>query len=189
MDSTLPGITYVPNLLQVDEQTTLFERLKELDFRHRAYGPKAREQQFQGPQKELLRGYYQFGHAYSFTGKKFETAEPIPDYLVEVRERGLPYCPAGLDFNMCVIMHYPAGTRLGWHVDGARFGECVMGMSLGSETKMQFRKEGSEDVCHEQALEVGSMYALSGTVRWEYEHQLPQHDAERISITFRCLDV
>jgi hypothetical protein len=76
-------------------------------------------------------------------------------------------------------------SGIGWHTDAPRFGECVVGVSLGGDARFQFRPNGSEEVSYEIKAAPGSLYLMRGPTRWEYQHQVVPVKTERFSLTFR----
>lgn len=137
--------------------------------------------------QRLKRGYAQFGHAYVSAGRKLEAAAPMPARLRALVAKAQPYLPEGTEFHQCIVTRYPPKAGIGWHTDAPRFGEWIMGISLGGEAQLQFRPNGAEAVSHELRLSTGSMYLLSGRARWDYQHQVPPVKVERYSLTFRSV--
>jgi alkylated DNA repair dioxygenase AlkB len=174
MDSAPEGLVYVANFLSGEEQAALLRELRALDYQHDT---------FRG--QRLKRGYAQFGYAYVSTGRKLEIAATLPEYLQAVIRKARAYCPDGVSFNQCIVTHYPPGSGIGWHTDAPRFGECVVGVSLGSEARLQFRPNGAEEATYEVRAAPGSMYLMRGPARWGYQHQVVPVKTERYSLTFR----
>src|SRR5437867_2620438 len=174
MGAAPEGFSYVPGFLSAEEQHTLLQRLEQLDYEH---------DYFRG--QRLKRGYAQFGYAYVSTGRTLNPAGPLPQFLAALIEKALPHCPEGARFNQCIVTHYPEGAGIGWHTDAPRFGECVMGVSLGAAGRFQFRRNGSEEVCYEFRVASGSLYLMRGPARWDYQHQVVPVKAVRYSLTFR----
>jgi len=85
-----------------------------------------RFQQWTG--KRLTRSY---GWSYDFQTGAFAPADPIPDWLLDVRTRSASY--AGLepdDLVQALLIRYDPGAGIGWHKDRPVF-EHVIGVSLG----------------------------------------------------------
>ncbi len=67
-------------------------------------------------------------------GRKLERAAEMPDFLRVVIEKAQNLHQSGEPFNQCIVTHYPPNSGIGWHTDTSpRFGECVVGVSLGGE--------------------------------------------------------
>jgi alkylated DNA repair dioxygenase AlkB len=168
------GLLYIAHFLSGAEQDTLLRELRALAYQHDT---------FRG--QRLKRSYAQFGYAYVSTGRKLETTAAMPEFLQVVIDKARPHCPEGATFNQCIVTHYPIGAGIGWHTDAPRFGECVVGVSLGTEARFQFRPNGTEETTYEVRAAPGSMYLMRGPVRWDYQHQVVRVKTERFSLTFR----
>lgn len=174
MGTAPEGFGFIAGFLAPVEQAALLHELRALDYNHDS---------FRG--QKLKRGYAQFGYAYISAGRKVETAAAMPEFLRAVIDRIKPHCPPDTEFNQCIVTHYPAGSGIGWHTDKPVFGECVVGVSLCSEARLQLRPNGAEEASYEVRAVPGSMYLMHGAVRWEYEHQVLPVKRERFSLTFR----
>lgn len=174
MGSAPEGLSYIGDFLTLDEQATLLRNLQQLDYEHDI---------FRG--QRLKRGYAQFGYAYVSTGRKLERTLEMPPFLTSTIERAVTHFPGCDQFNQCIVTHYPANSGIGWHTDAPRFGECIVGVSLGGAARFQFRPNGTEEVSYEIKAAPGSMYLMRGSARWEHQHQVVPVKAERYSLTFR----
>ncbi len=174
MESVPEGFLYVADFLSPEEQAALLDELQNLEFQHDT---------FRG--RRLKRGYAQFGYAYVSTGRKLETTAVMPAFLKAVIKKTRPFCPDEPEFNQCIVTHYPEESGIGWHTDAPRFGECVVGVSLGTEARLQFRRNGTEEASYEVRAVPGSLYLMRGAVRWDYQHQVVPVKTERFSLTFR----
>ena len=129
-----------------------------------------------------------FGWRYDFDDASFGPTDPIPDWLLPLRERAAQF--AGLPANDLVqslLIRYDPGAGIGWHRDRPVFGH-VIGISLGAATTMRFRRRragGFDRVAVELAPR--SIYHLTGTARHEWEHSIAAMAMTRWSITFRSL--
>lgn len=129
-----------------------------------------------------------FGWRYDFDDASFARTEPIPDFLLPVREKAALF--SGLDAAELVqvlVTRYDPGAGIGWHRDRLVF-EHVVGVSLGVAATMRFRRRtagGFER--HAVLLERGSAYHLSGEARHGWEHSIAEMEATRWSVTFRSL--
>jgi alkylated DNA repair dioxygenase AlkB len=83
---------------------------------------------------------------------------------------------------------YTTGAGIGWHRDAPAFGPTVVGISLGSEEVMRFRRQvGDHFEMYKQPLERRSIYVLGGSSRSYWQHSLPPAKQLRYSITFRTV--
>jgi DNA oxidative demethylase len=172
---TLPhGFLYLSHFLSAAEHDVLLQEV---------YGMKYQHDVFRG--QRLKRAYAQFGYAYALTGHELTPAPSLPDVLLSVIARGSPYCPDDTRFNQCIVTHYPKGAGIGWHIDARCFGDVILAVSAGAAARLQFRPKGSKATSHEVLVRPGSLYVLSGSARWEYQHRVMPVTAVRYSLTFR----
>lgn len=174
---TPPGLRYLPGFLSTAEHDDLLERLRGLEYGEvRMHGQVAR------------RTVCHWGVGYKFDTRELRPGVPIPGWLDAVRQRAAQVL--GVDFDAvaeALATFYPPGASIGWHRDAPAFGE-VFGISLGSTCLMRFQYgKGVERKVHEQALEPGSGYVLTGPVRTRWEHSIPGVPEPRWSITFRTI--
>lgn len=172
------GLTYQPELVNLDEERSLLAALVALDFREvRMHGQIAR------------RTVRHFGFDYDYGSFQLTEAEALPVELHEVRERcaGLAGVPV-TTLAQALITRYPPGSVIGWHRDAPAFGPTVVGLSLGSACLLRFQR-GKAD--HRRVYEVElaprSAYVLAGAARSSWQHSIPPVPDLRFSITFRQL--
>jgi alkylated DNA repair protein (DNA oxidative demethylase) len=172
------GLVYRPELIGEAEERALLAELERLRFDEiRMHGVAAK------------RTARHFGLDYDYEGRGVvDEAEPIPDWLVPVRERAAEL--AGVDPEALVevlVQRYPEGAQIGWHRDAPAFG-IVVGVSLGSAARMRFRRDkGGVRRTFELELEPRSGYVLAGEARTAWQHHVPPAKQLRYSITFRTL--
>jgi DNA oxidative demethylase len=129
-----------------------------------------------------------YGLDYDYESRTPRPGEPVPDWLLPVRERAAAL--AGHDPEELVeilVQRYPPEATIGWHRDAPAFG-TVIGISLGGSSRLRFQR-GKRDRRRvwEVALEPRSGYVLSGEARRSWEHSIPPTKELRHSITFRTL--
>ena len=172
------GFHYVPDVLSPEEHDILVAWLAGLPYEHDV---------FRG--QRLKRSYAQFGYAYVAIGQRLQPAPPFPDYLVELLGRALaalPEAPGAVTFEQCIVTHYGEGAGIGWHMDAPSFGDYIVGVSAGGDGRFQFRPKGLEGPpTYEAVVTAGSVYAMSGPARWEWQHRVVPVKAVRYSLTFR----
>ena len=171
----LPGLAYRGAVIDVDEEAALIAKIDAQPlspFR------------FQGWIGKRLTA--SFGWAYDFDTGSFDRAEPIPDWLLPIRERAAAF--AGLDEDdlvQALLIRYDPGASIGWHRDRPIFNH-VVGFSLGTLATMRFRRRRGKGFDRAAApLAPRSIYHLSGKARHEWEHSIAELDLTRWSITFR----
>jgi alkylated DNA repair protein (DNA oxidative demethylase) len=176
--ATLPeGFLLREAFLEPDDERALVERVRSLEFHEvRMRGVTAR------------RRVVQYGWRYSFESFKVSEGPPLPDFLIPVRNRAAAF--RGLppeDLSEALITEYAPGATIGWHRDAAPF-DVVLGISLLSSCRFRFRRgrTGSWETA-EALLMPGSIYALTGAARKEWQHSIPAVGELRYSITFRTM--
>ncbi|MDG2534081.1 alpha-ketoglutarate-dependent dioxygenase AlkB [Sphingomonas sp. HITSZ_GF] len=172
------GIELAGNIISAGEEAALIGAIDDAGL------APFRFQQWQG--KRLTRS---FGWHYDFADSRLARAEPIPDWLLPLRERAAAL--AGLapgDLVQALAIRYDPGAGIGWHRDRPVF-EHVVGISLGAPARLRLRRrrpDGKFDRA-EIPLEPRSGYHLSGEARHGWEHSIAPMDAPRWSVTFRSL--
>jgi len=129
-----------------------------------------------------------FGWRYVFDGRGLEQAEPMPDFLLPLRDRAAAFADIEPDLLEHVLLtEYQPGAAIGWHRDRSVFGD-VIGLSLLSPARLRFRRrEGPKWQRAAIDVEPRSAYLLTGPARAEWEHSIPAVESLRYSITFRTL--
>lgn len=172
-----PGFRYQADLISPEEEGDLVARLEALPF-----------------EPFLFRGYegrrrvISFGLKYDFNGPGLVAAEPMPAWLLPLRDRAAAFAGVADEALAHVLINeYREGAPIGWHRDRPVF-EKVVGISLLSPTTMRFRRRAGERF-ERINVPVGarSAYLLDGPARRDWEHSLPEAKARRYSITFRNL--
>jgi alkylated DNA repair dioxygenase AlkB len=171
------GLVYRPELISEAEEQALVERFRALPFAPFEF------QGFLGKRRTVS-----FGMQYRFDGSGLAAAEPMPGWLLPLRDQAAGF--AGLDPQDLVhalLIEYDVGAGLGWHRDRPVFGD-VVGISLLSEAPLRFRlKSGAKWERHSIRAAPRSAYLLRGAARTEWEHSLAPVAALRYSATFRTL--
>ena len=170
------GLLYIPDFLSDTEQIASLDELQLLPYTHDV---------FHG--RKMRRGYAQFGYAYVTTSRKLKPALALPAFLQAVISQASPYYPASVTFTQLIVTHYPSGAGIGWHTDAPVFSEYILGISLASEARLQFRPKKSQKASFEVKVAPGSLYVMHGSARYDYEHRIMPVKTERYSLTFRCL--
>jgi alkylated DNA repair dioxygenase AlkB len=171
------GIVYRPELVSVEEEAELVERLRSLRFDPIVLHGQAA--------KRTGRHY---GLDYDYGSRTPMPGEPVPHWLLPVRAKAAEL--AGHDPDELVeilVQRYPPGATIGWHRDAPAFG-TVIGVSLGGYSRLRFQRGKRERRrVWEVQLEPRSGYVLTGEARRSWEHSIPPTKELRYSITFRTL--
>jgi alkylated DNA repair dioxygenase AlkB len=129
-----------------------------------------------------------FGWRYDYAGRTLRQSEPMPAFLLPLRERAAAV--AGLEagrLQQALVTEYEAGVTIGWHRDKPMF-EDVVALSFHSPCRLRLRRRRG-DGWQRWAMEIAprSLYRLSGPARHDWEHSIPPVEAKRYSVTFRTL--
>ena len=170
----ISGLEYRPGFITCVEEQTLLAHLHAMDLEP------FRFQGWIGNRK--TRSY---GWRYDFDDASFQPTEPIPDWLIPLRDKAAEF--AGDQIAHALIARYDAGAGIGWHKDRSVF-DRVVGVSLGSPAVLRFRKRTSSGFTRfNLPVEPCSAYRLCGEARSEWEHRIVPGDGLRFSITFRTM--
>ena len=171
------GLAYRSGFLSEAEEASLVEHIAALPFRPFEF------QGFLGKRETVS-----FGWSYRFDGSGLAQAEPIPDWLLPVRDRAAAF--AGLDvgaLEQALLIRYGEGAGLGWHRDRPVFGD-VLGISLTAPAPLRFRlREGAKWRRFTLQVAPRSIYLLRGAAREQWEHSIAPLPALRYAITLRTL--
>jgi DNA oxidative demethylase len=171
------GVIYEPELIAAEEEAALLGELETLRFDPIVLHGRAAK-----------RTGRHFGLDYDYESRTPRPGEPVPDWLLPVREHAAEL--AGVQPEELVeilVQRYPPGSAIGWHRDAPAF-DKVVGVSLGGSSRLRFQR-GKRDQRRvwEVALEPRSGYVLDGEARRSWEHSIPPTKELRYSITFRTL--
>jgi DNA oxidative demethylase len=171
------GVAYAPELISADDEVALLGELETLRFDPIVMHGRAAK-----------RTGRHFGLDYDYESRTPQPGEPVPDWLLPVRERAAEL--AGVEPEELVeilVQRYPPGSTIGWHRDAPAF-DKVVGVSLGGSSRLRFQR-GKRDQRRvwEVTLEPRSGYVLDGEARRSWEHSIPPTKELRYSITFRTL--
>ena len=173
----VPGLYYREALIDEAEEARLIAEIEKIELS---------PFKFQGwTGKRLTRT---FGWRYDFDDRSFAPVEPVPDWLLPLREKAAAIGDiAPEDFVHALVTRYDPGTGIGWHRDRPQFGK-VVGITLAGTATLRFRQRTASGF-RRTSLDVHprSAYLLSDEVREHWEHGIAAHNALRYSITFRTL--
>jgi DNA oxidative demethylase len=129
-----------------------------------------------------------YGWRYDFENASFAETDPLPDWLLPVREKAALFAHLPPDeLVQALLIRYDPGAGIGWHRDRNVF-EHVVGISLGAPATMRFRRRRTGGFDRAMAaLAPRSIYNLTGEARHEWEHSIAPMEVARWSITFRSL--
>ncbi|RDE06609.1 alpha-ketoglutarate-dependent dioxygenase AlkB [Sphingomonas aracearum] len=129
-----------------------------------------------------------FGWHYDFDRGGMAQTEPMPGWLLPIRDRAAAFAGLPADaLAQALLIRYDPGAGIGWHRDRPVFGH-VVGLSLGAPATMRFRKRRSGGFDRVAVpLPPRGAYLLSGEARHDWEHSIAPMEVARHSITFRSL--
>jgi len=173
----IAGLEYRPDFLTQEEHDGLLTHASALDlppFQFHGWEGKRRTQSF--------------GWRYDFNEASFTPADPLPDWLLPVRDRAAAFAQLPPEtFVHALLARYDPGAGIGWHRDRPVF-EQVVAVSLGAPAIMRFRQRTETGFRRARLdLEPRSAYLLAGQVRHDWEHSIAPGAPLRFSITFRTL--
>lgn len=172
-----PGFVYEPAAITPAEERQLLDQIAGLPFQ---------EFEFHGFLGK--RRVVSFGWKYDFAAGKLRRGDPIPPFLLSIRDRAAQ--AAGRDsapFEQVLATEYGQGAGIGWHKDKAVFDEIV-GLSLAAACTLRLRRRAGEKWERiSTELQPRSVYLFSGEVRSAWEHSIPPVAQTRYSLTFRSL--
>ena len=173
----VPGLVFREELIGKDEEQQLVRNIE---------GVHLSPFKFQGWEGKRLT--HTFGWRYDFDDRSFAPADPLPDWLIPLRDKAAVF--GGIapgDFIHALVTRYDPGAGIGWHRDRPQFAK-VVGITLAGSATLRFRRRidgGFQRTSIELAPR--SAYLLSGEAREQWEHVIAAHEALRYSITFRTL--
>lgn len=170
------GLVYRPNFISEGEEEILLAYLQNLPL-------------FNAPYKEYTakRRILNFGWSADFTNNTLIPGPPLPRFLHGTQNKIAKWL--GIEKRRvaeALVTEYTEGTQLGWHIDNEQF-ESIIGLSLGSWSKIRFRPLANPRHIVDIELEPRSVYLMQNEVRWQWQHSVAPVPDLRYSITFRTL--
>ena len=175
-----PGLRYRPGFLPVADERLLLTLLAGVPMREAQY--------YEYTAKRRIAS---FGFSYDFKSRRLDAAPPLPDFLIELRQRVADQLSLPAEaFEQALINEYRPGTPLGWHRDTPEF-ESVAGVSLGGSARMRFRpfppRRGRDPRAFALNVAPRSLYVMQDEARWNWQHCVSPTREQRWSITFRTI--
>jgi alkylated DNA repair dioxygenase AlkB len=171
------GFRYAPDAIDAAEETRLVAAFADLPFK---------EFEFRGFLGK--RRVVSFGTRYDFNSGILKTVEPIPPFLLPLRDRAASFAGLPTDhLQHALVTEYRPGAAIGWHRDRPNYDD-VIGISLLAPCTFRMcRKRDSGWDRAAMRLDPRSIYLMRGPSRDEWEHSIPAVDELRYSITFRSM--
>lgn len=173
----VPGLSYRSDFLTAAEEYAFIKQLDDVNL------TPFRFHQWTG--KRVTQSY---GWSYDFERGTFAKADPIPEWLGDVKARAAQFAALEPDdLVQTLLIRYDPGAGIGWHRDRPVF-EHVVGISLGNPATLRLRRRRDAGFDRASiAIAPRSIYHLCGDVRHIWEHSIAPMDVPRWSITFRSL--
>lgn len=175
--AAVPGLLLVEEAISLDQERAIAARIDEAPLKPFQFG------QWEG--KRLTMNY---GSGYDYQRGALADAPPLPEWLVELRDRLAPL--VGVDpaeAQQALLIRYDPGAGIGWHRDRPQY-DKVIGLSLSALAKLRLRRRTADGFERRTVdLPRRSLYLLAGEVRQEWEHSIAPMDVTRRSVTFRTL--
>ena len=172
-----PGFHYHADVITPETEQTLVARLRDLAWEEvKMRGQVAR------------RRTVHFGWLYGYETWRIEPGPAIPDFLLPLREQAGALASVAADaLAEVLVTEYAPGAGIGWHRDAPMFGD-VVGVSLLSPCRFRFQRgKGDARETRLAVLAPRSVYVLTGTARWQWQHSISPMKTWRYSVTFRTL--
>lgn len=144
---------------------------------------------------ELTRRTQHYGYIYNYKGGNLKSGPilegPILEIAQMIKKTGL------MNPVQCIVNEYYRQQCIAPHIDSLSFGPVIMGLSIGSDGVMVFKRGNEQFNCF---LPRRSLVMLSGPARYEWKHGISKNityinsegikvnkpeDYRRISLTFR----
>jgi alkylated DNA repair dioxygenase AlkB len=169
------GFAYRGDVISAGEEQDLVERFAELPFKPFEFHG------FLGKRRVVS-----FGWRYDYAGRALQESDPIPEFLLPLRNRVAQFSDIPVDgLQQILINEYAPGVGIGWHRDKPMFKD-VVAVSLLSPCVLRLRRnDGAGWDRTSIAVAPRSAYLLRGASRREWEHSVPPVDRLRYSVTFR----
>lgn len=182
---TIPGLTYIPNYIDLPEQNQL---LKEID-----------EQEWAIESVESTRRIQQHGYKYEYQNGILVACNylgALPDWARGIANRLYGDRLTKIVLDQATVNEYEPGQGLRSHIDCVTcFGDTLITLSLGSSYVMEFTHFQTQEK-REILLLPGSLLALKREARYLWQHGVMPRirdiyrgqefvRSRRVSLTFR----
>lgn len=170
------GLIYVPHFISPNDEKTLLENIQLQEWEEvKMHGRVAR------------RRVIHYGLNYTYDSRTVTPTLPPPSFLNVIINKGAKLIDVdSSDIAEILISEYSIGAGIGWHRDAPMFSK-IIGISLGSECVIKFRKAEAHNEVYKLDLAPGSAYVLSGAARNTWQHSISPVKTLRYSITLRTL--
>ena len=181
----IPGITYIPNYVNVDEQNQLLDVIDQQVWSLESIESKRRIQQH--------------GYRYDYKNDILVSVSclgSLPDWAKSIAKRLYSDRITKTPLDQLTVNEYEPGQGLRSHIDCVTcFGNTIITLSLGSSYVMEFTHSHTKEN-REILLLAGSLLVLQGEARYIWQHSVTPRQKDlyqgtefvrtrRVSLTFR----
>jgi alkylated DNA repair dioxygenase AlkB len=172
------GLYYRQDFLSLAEEKVLLGHFEQLPFRNYIHG-----------EYTAKRMIVHFGKTF-YNPEESVDIEKIPEWLQGLRKRCAELVHVEqAQFEQILVAHYPPGAAVGWHRDAPQYGPAVIGISLGSNANLRFRRfDNEKQSIFTLEAQRRSLYIFAGESRRLWQHSVQAVKNSRFSITFRTLE-
>ena len=181
IEPVLPeGFVYTPDFLSAQEEMDLIDIVSGMELQTFV---------FQG--FEAKRRFASFGMDYSFSQRKLNPGNPIPESFTWLVHKVTSYSGLPPDsIGELLVLEYPPGAVINWHRDAPPF-DIIIGISLLSDCLFRLRpidksKQGRQSVIS-LPVKRRSLYMMRGPARTDWQHSTAPVKDTRYSITLRTV--
>ncbi|MBV9961124.1 MAG: alpha-ketoglutarate-dependent dioxygenase AlkB [Parafilimonas sp.] len=172
------GFTYYHDFLSEEEETKLVGEISKLDLQNMHY-----------------RGYTanrktaSFGYDYNFENNSLNKGKEIPSSFNWLIKKTANFINVNMNrFAEMLVTEYPPGAVINWHRDVPQF-DLVAGISLLADCTFKLRPYDKAKQTRSSVISFPvqrrSLYAMMGSVRWNWQHSIAPVPQTRYSITLR----
>ena len=170
-----PGFAYGEEIISAAEEKAAVAEFQRLPF-----------EPFQFHQYTGNRRIVSFGWRYDYAGRALRPSDPIPAFLLPLREKAAGFAGVAADELLQILVtEYAPGAGIGWHRDKPMFRDVVAISFVSACTLRLRRRDGAGWQRFSRAVAPRSAYMLRGVARREWEHSVPPLKTLRYSVTFR----
>lgn len=178
------GLSLQPNAISVEKELAIIQWL---DAHHWTNV---------NPSNPNSRRVQQFGYGYNYTSKSLTPGEPMAGPIYDLAQT---FTTAGLMTPVqCIVNEYSQTQGISAHIDNKNFGPTVIGLSIGADAVMTFKRGNERFDCF---LPQRSVMMMTGEARYAWTHEISSNKSyivsgrrvpkpvkyRRISLTFREL--
>jgi alkylated DNA repair dioxygenase AlkB len=181
VEPVLPeGFAYSPDFLSEQEEMELTDIISSIELQTFV---------FQG--FEAKRRFASFGMDYSFSQRKLNRGNPIPEGFRTLVNKITSYAALPPEsIGELLVLEYPPGAVINWHRDAPPF-DVIIGISLMSDCIFRLRpmdksKQGRQSIIS-LPVKRRSVYVMRGPSRTDWQHSTAPVKHTRYSITLRTL--